>query len=150
VRTVQSQIQALVLPSPGDPPVPDPRSGVPPYLMPRYTRVAAAAGLGDLEVADADAVAALTRAAMVDEEDDVRKECLLSLAKLGARIPGVAPTAVAVLTAATFDPEDDVRAVALEELWGLDRAAARVVATRLTSDTAEEVADYAREVLEMP
>ncbi|HIE02746.1 MAG TPA: HEAT repeat domain-containing protein [Thiotrichaceae bacterium] len=110
---------------------------IPKYLIPCYSRLAAIANLVALENPAMKVIAALLRVAVLDEEEDVRREALLGLVKINPEI------AKAALVAGTYDADSQVRATAIEELHRLDSDLAIEMAKRLKDDEDEMVRDYA-------
>ena len=114
---------------------------VPAYLVPRYDRLGAALALADSPASDTQTLAALLRAAMIDEEEDVRKAAMEAVLSLNPDVGKV------VVVAASYDPDPTLRAAALERLIAVDPPLARAVARRLLKDGDGEVSALARSVV---
>jgi len=114
---------------------------IPEYLIPCYSRLAAIANLVALEKPTTKVIAALLRVAVLDEEEDVRREALLGLVKINSDIAKTA------LVAGTYDTDYQVRSAAIEELHRIDQNLAIDTAKRLKNDEDEMVRDYALKLL---
>jgi HEAT repeat protein len=118
-----------------------PEGIIPPYLEPVYDRISAARELRNFLPRDQLAIAALLRAAIVDEEEDVRKMAILAL------VHGGTPAADTVLVAAAFYQNHRVRLLSLEGLDYLRSPSRDLVARLLLDDEDPEVTALATDVV---
>lgn len=114
---------------------------VPSYLSAKYGREGAALNLGDLEPTNCAVVAALARAAVLDEEEDVRSRCIEVLASISH------PASVLAIFSCIYDLDAQVRLTALECLQTLDSQTSREAALFLVDDVDLEVSELAKSVL---
>jgi hypothetical protein len=128
---------------------PPPNSGgvVPDYLQQGYARESIAGWLGDTSDPAVPVVAALIRAAMTDEEENVRERALKSLRSFAEKGYVSNADGAAILWAATYDPSSRVRCTALEGMWALDESLGKECAMRLSGDADWLVAETARNIV---
>jgi hypothetical protein len=119
---------------------------VPDYLEQGYARETVAAWLGGTSAPTVQVVAALIRAAMTDEEENVRERALRSLRSLAEKGQTTKSDTAAILWASIYDSSSKVRCTALEGIWALDEYLGRECARRLSGDEDWLVAETARNI----
>ena len=113
----------------------------PPYLEPVYDRISAARDLRHYLPDSPLALGALLRAAIVDNDEDVRKTAILVL------VNSHAPVAEGLLIASAQDSDSGIRRLSLEGLDYLKASSKPTVADLLTADADPDVAALAARLL---
>jgi HEAT repeat protein len=114
---------------------------VPSYLAGKYDKEGAALSLARTTDMREEVLGALLRAALMDDEEDVRRRSVEALVQLDESL------ATITLIACTYDSDDSVRESSLDLLNSINSDVANGVAQRMLHDPDEFVVEEAKRIL---